>query len=119
MITIRLTLPSRDAKIELMGYIGQPLTLLGHYTVGETELSSPPDILVIPDKAADVRGTGNTNRSDSWEAAPLQQIVKEVAVPPLSTKTSRNQKPGGFTVGNTHGLVSATSTHAARPCAAL
>lgn len=97
-----VALPSRGAKIEVfMGYAGQPLTLLGRYTVDEIELSGPPDTLVIRGKAADMRGTGKTTRSGSWENVPLQQIVKDIAarngwepVCPVQTNVPRVDQRG-------------------------
>ncbi|MDD0972433.1 phage late control D family protein [Pseudomonas fontis] len=75
-----LTLPARGALIEIhLGYAGQTLTRLGRYTVDEVELSGPPDTVIIRGKASDMRGTGKTTRSGSWENVPLQQIVRDVA----------------------------------------
>ncbi|WP_060510117.1 phage late control D family protein [Pseudomonas sp. NBRC 111124] len=74
-----VALPARGALIELhLGYADQPLTRLGRYTVDEVELSGPPDTLVIRGKASDLRGSGRTIRSGSWEAVPLQRIVAEI-----------------------------------------
>ena len=74
-----VALPARGALIEVhLGYAGQPLTRLGRYTVDEVELSGPPDTLVIRGKASDLRGSGRTIRSGSWEAVPLQRIVAEI-----------------------------------------
>lgn len=74
-----VALPARGALLEVhLGYAGQPLTRLGRYTVDEVELSGPPDTLVIRGKASDLRGTGRTIRSGSWEAVPLQRIVAEI-----------------------------------------
>jgi phage protein D len=75
-----VALPSRGASIEVyLGYSGQALTRLGRYTVDEVELSGPPDSLVIRGKASDMRGSGKTTRSGSWENVPLQQIVGDIA----------------------------------------
>lgn len=92
-----VALPSRGAGIEVyLGYTGQALTRLGRYTVDEIELSGPPDTLVIRGKASDMRGSGKTVRSGSWENVPLQQIVRDVAarngwqpVCPVQTKVPR------------------------------
>ncbi|MFJ4444188.1 phage late control D family protein [Pseudomonas sp. NPDC089422] len=92
-----LALPARGALIEVhLGYTGQPLTRLGRYTVDEVELSGPPDTLVIRGKASDLRGTGRTIRSGSWEAVPLQHIVAEIgarngwqAICPVLTQVQR------------------------------
>ncbi|WP_116828075.1 phage late control D family protein [Pseudomonas syringae] len=75
-----VALPSRGADIEIyLGYEGQPLTRLGLYTVDDIESSGPPDTLVIRGKASDMRGSGRTTRSGSWEGVSLQQIVNDVA----------------------------------------
>lgn len=92
-----LALPARGAVLQVhLGYAGQPLTRLGRYTVDEVELSGPPDTLVIRGKASDLRGTGKTIRSGSWEAATLQRIVAEIgarngwqAVCPVTVKLPR------------------------------
>ncbi|WP_434573118.1 phage late control D family protein [Pseudomonas sp. Z3-8] len=92
-----VALPPRGAGVEVyLGYTGQALTRLGRYTVDEIELSGPPDTLVIRGKASDMRGSGKTVRSGSWENVPLQQIVRDVAarngwqpVCPVQTKVPR------------------------------
>ncbi|UVM74397.1 phage late control D family protein [Pseudomonas alvandae] len=92
-----VTLPTRGARIEVyLGYAGKALTRLGQYTVDEVEVSGPPDTLRIRGKASDMRGSGKTVRSGSWENVPLQQIVRDVAarngwqpVCPVQTKVPR------------------------------
>lgn len=92
-----VALPTRGAGIEVyLGYTGQALARLGRYTVDEIELSGPPDTLVIRGKASDMRGSGKTVRSGSWESVSLQQIVRDVAarngwqpVCPVQTKVPR------------------------------
>ncbi|WP_426247262.1 phage late control D family protein [Pseudomonas sp. TWR3-1-1] len=75
-----VSLPSRGASIEVfLGYSGTALTRLGRYTVDEVELSGPPDTLVIRGKASDMRGSGKTTRSGSWEGVSLASIVKDIA----------------------------------------
>ncbi|MET3051021.1 contractile injection system protein, VgrG/Pvc8 family [Pseudomonas alkylphenolica] len=75
-----VTLPARGAIVEVhLGYAGQTLTRLGRYTVDEVELSGPPDSIVIRGKASDMRGTGKSTRSGSWENVALQQIVADIA----------------------------------------
>ena len=75
-----VSLPSRGASIEVfLGYSGTALTRLGRYTVDEVELSGPPDTLVIRGKASDMRGSGKTTRSGSWESVSLTNIVNDVA----------------------------------------
>lgn len=92
-----VTLPTRGARIEVyLGYAGKALTRSGQYTVDEVEVSGPPDTLRIRGKASDMRGSGKTVRSGSWENVPLQQIVRDVAarngwqpVCPVQTKVPR------------------------------
>jgi len=75
-----VTLPARGAKIEVfLGYSGQALARLGSYTVDEIEVTGPPDTLTLRGKASDMRGSGKTTRSGSWEAVPLAKIVSDVA----------------------------------------
>lgn len=75
-----VTLPARGAAIEIhLGYAGQTLTRLGRYTVDEVELSGPPDSVIIRGKASDMRGSGKTTRSGSWENVALQRIVGDIA----------------------------------------
>ena len=75
-----VSLPSRGASIEIfLGYTATALTRLGRYTVDEVELSGPPDTLVIRGKASDMRGSGKTTRSGSWEGVSLASIVNDVA----------------------------------------
>lgn len=75
-----VALPSRGANVEVfIGYAGQALVKLGRYTVDEIEVSGPPATLTIRGKASDMRGTGKTTRSGSWEGVPLRQIVSDIA----------------------------------------
>lgn len=97
-----VTLPARGALIEVhLGYAGRMLTRLGCYTVDEVELSGPPDSIVIRGKASDMRGSGKSTRSGSWEDAPLQQIVSDIAarngwqpVCPVTTRVPRVDQLG-------------------------
>ncbi|MGY3296730.1 phage protein D [Pseudomonas sp. TE6288] len=92
-----VALPARGARIEVhLGYVGQALARLGRYTVDEIEVSAPPRTMVIRGKASDMRGTGKTTRSGSWEGVPLSQIVRDIAarngwtpVCPVQTKVDR------------------------------
>jgi phage protein D len=75
-----VSLPERGASIEVyLGYAETSLVRLGRYTVDEIELSGPPDSLVIRGKASDMRGSGKTTRSCSWENISLATIVATVA----------------------------------------
>jgi phage protein D len=92
-----VALPARGGRVEvLLGYEGQALTRMGAYTVDEVQLSGPPDTLVIRGKASDMRGSGKTIRSGSWENVPLSDIVTDIAkrngweaVCPVTTKVER------------------------------
>lgn len=75
-----VSLPKRGGGIEVyLGYDGQALARLGRYTVDEVEVTGPPDTITIRGKASDMRGSGKTTRSGSWENVPLAQIVRDVA----------------------------------------
>ncbi|WP_176517627.1 phage late control D family protein [Pseudomonas faucium] len=75
-----VTLPRRGAKIEVfLGYVGRPLVRMGSYAVDEIEVTGPPDTITLRGKASDMRGSGKTTRSGSWEDASLAQIVSDVA----------------------------------------
>lgn len=74
-----VTLPKRGAGIEIyLGYGTNALARLGRYTVDDIEVSGPPDTLVIRGKASDMRGSGKTTRSGSWENVPLSRIVSDI-----------------------------------------
>ena len=75
-----VTLPARGASIEIyLGYAGSTLTREGRYIVDDIELSGPPDTLVIRGKASDMRGSGKTTRSGSWEGVSLAAIVNTIS----------------------------------------
>lgn len=92
-----VALPARGGRVEVfLGYEGKPITRMGAFTVDEVQVSGPPDELTIRGKASDMRGSGKTVRSGSWENVPLSQIVTEVAkrngwepVCPVTTKVER------------------------------
>ncbi|AZC31523.1 Phage tail protein D [Pseudomonas chlororaphis subsp. piscium] len=92
-----VALPARGARIEVyLGYGVQAQARLGQYTVDEIEVSAPPRTMVIRGKASDMRGSGKTTRSGSWEGVPLSQIVRDVAARngwapacPVQTKVDR------------------------------
>lgn len=92
-----VALPPRGAGIEIfLGYAESALTRIGRYVVDDIDFSGPPDTLVISGKASDMRGSGKTTRSGSWEDVPLSRIVADVAarngwqpVCSVQTKVSR------------------------------
>lgn len=74
-----VALPRRGAKIQVyLGY-GQDLAEQGVYTVDAVEYAGPPDVIVIRGRASDMRGSGKTVRSGSWEGVSLARIVGDVA----------------------------------------
>lgn len=75
-----VTLPSRGVGIEVyLGYAETSLARMGRYVVDEITVSGPPDTIVIQGKASDMRGSGKTIRSGSWENVPLSKIVADIA----------------------------------------
>lgn len=75
-----VALPKRGASIEIyLGYVGSGLARLGRYTVDGVTVSGPPDTMVIRGKASDMRGSGKTTRSGSWEDVALSRIVGDIA----------------------------------------
>ncbi|MCU1730616.1 MULTISPECIES: phage late control D family protein [unclassified Pseudomonas] len=75
-----LALPARGAELEVyLGYAGQELTRLGRYIIDEIDLNGPPAVMELRGKACDMRGTGKSIRSGSWENVPLQRIVRDIA----------------------------------------
>ena len=92
-----VTLPRRGVGIEVyLGYAETGLARLGRYVVDEVTVSGPPDTIVIKGKASDMRGSGKTIRSGSWEGVPLSTIVADIAarngwqaVCPVATKIAR------------------------------
>ncbi|WP_350614738.1 contractile injection system protein, VgrG/Pvc8 family [Pseudomonas sp. HY7a-MNA-CIBAN-0227] len=75
-----VSLPSKGAGVEIyLGYEETALVRLGRYVVDEIEVSGPPSTMVLRGKASDMRGSGKTIRSGSWEDAPLSKIVADIA----------------------------------------
>lgn len=75
-----VTLPPRGAKVEIfLGYSAQAMARIGSYTVDEIEVTGPPDTITLRGKASDMRGSGKTTRSGSWEDVALAKIVSDVA----------------------------------------
>ncbi|MED5608476.1 contractile injection system protein, VgrG/Pvc8 family [Pseudomonas sp. JH-2] len=74
-----VSLPRRGAKIEVhLGY-GQALAKQGVYMVDAVEFAGPPDVIVVRGRASDMRGSGKSVRSGSWENVSLSRIVSDVA----------------------------------------
>jgi len=74
-----VSLPRRGAKIEVhLGY-GQALAKQGVYMVDAVEFAGPPDVVVVRGRASDMRGSGKSARSGSWESVSLSRIVSDIA----------------------------------------
>jgi phage protein D len=92
-----VTLPRKGVGIEIyLGYQETSLVRLGRYVVDGVAVSGPPDTIVIKGKASDMRGSGKTVRSGSWEDVPLSAIVGDIAARngwspacPVGTKVAR------------------------------
>jgi len=92
-----VTLPRKGVGIEIyLGYVETGLARFGRYVVDDVEVSGPPDTIVIKGKASDMRGSGKTIRSGSWEDVPLSKIVGDIAARngwepgcPVATKVAR------------------------------
>ena len=70
----------KDAGIEIyLGYVETGVARLGRYVVDEITVSGLPDTIVIKGKASDMRGSGKTIRSGSWENVLLSKIVADIA----------------------------------------
>ncbi|KAF1056649.1 MAG: hypothetical protein GAK44_00160 [Pseudomonas delhiensis] len=75
-----ITLPPRGAALDVhMGYAGQPLSHMGRYVVDSIVYSGAPNTLLIKGKAADMLGTGKTQRSGSWENTTLAAVVRDIS----------------------------------------
>lgn len=76
----QVVLPRRGSSVEIyLGYAETSLKRLGRYAVDSVEVSGPPDTIVIKGKASDMRGSGKTIRSGSWEDVPQSKIVADIA----------------------------------------
>jgi len=73
-------LPNRGAAIDLaIGWVGEPLTSKGSFTVDEVEHSGAPDILTIRAKSASMTNTMHERREKSWHGMTIADIVKAIA----------------------------------------
>lgn len=73
-------IPNRGADIKLsIGWVGQPLTSKGSFTVDEVEHSGAPDILTIRAKSASMTNAMHERREQSWHGVTIADIVKAIA----------------------------------------
>lgn len=72
--------PPKGANLQVsLGWMGQPLSPMGRYTVDEIELSGPPATVTIRAKPADMRQDARSTRSLAYESTTLKDIVAQVA----------------------------------------
>ncbi len=72
--------PRRGAVLSLfLGYEGDGLIYMGRFTVDETEVSGPPDILTIRAKAADMREGLKAQKTRAFDATTIGAIVAQIA----------------------------------------
>lgn len=76
----KLTLPRKGATMQIwLGWQGAPLVDKGTYTIDEVEHSGAPDSLSIRGKAADLRGSLNKQREQSYHDQTLASILELIA----------------------------------------
>lgn len=78
----------RRARVYL-GYFEAGLARQALYVDDEITVSGSPDTLVVKGKATDMRGSGKTIRSGSWEGVLLSKIVADIAVRTVGTRCAR------------------------------
>lgn len=89
-----LAMPPKGATMQVrIGWKGSPLVDKGTYTIDELEHSGPPDCLTIRGKSADMRGTLQQSREQSFHQQSVSSIIDVIAVRhQLKTKISDNLK---------------------------
>lgn len=74
------SLPRIGAELEVwLGYAETELLPMGKYMVDEIELRSPPAILTVGGRAADMGGTFKNRTSQSWDKTTLGELVTQIA----------------------------------------
>lgn len=75
-----LALPRKGATMQVwLGWRDQPLVDKGTYTIDELEHSGAPDTLSIRGKAADLRGSLNKQREQSYHEQTLADMLETIA----------------------------------------
>ena len=87
--TIEISLDDRDSKIEMprtgaelavsLGYEKVGISHLGLYVVDEIGISGPPDTLTIRGRAANFRKSLKAQKTRSWDAGTLGDIISDIA----------------------------------------
>lgn len=89
-----LAMPPKGATMQVrIGWKGSALVDKGTYTIDELEHSGPPDCLTIRGKAADMRGTLQQSREQSFHKQSVSSIIDVIAARhQLKAKISDNLK---------------------------
>ncbi|HCD15452.1 phage late control D family protein [Shewanella sp.] len=89
-----LAMPPKGATMQVnIGWKGSALVDKGTYTIDELEHSGPPDSLTIRGKSADMRGTLQKSREQSFHQQNISSIVDTIAARhQLKTKISDKLK---------------------------
>ncbi|MDF3606164.1 hypothetical protein PE067_08495 [Paracoccus sp. DMF-8] len=76
----RIAWPEEDARIEIaLGFQGQPLHILGIFSVDGLSGTGPALTLRVTATAADMKGEIRAPKTRSWENVTLAQIVRDIA----------------------------------------
>lgn len=76
----QLALPAKGASMQVhIGWLNGSLIDKGTYTIDELEHSGPPDSLTIRGKSADMRGTLQQTREQSYHQQTVDAIVSTIA----------------------------------------
>ncbi|WP_338728097.1 phage late control D family protein [Shewanella baltica] len=88
----QLDMPPKGATMQVcIGWKGNALVDKGTYTIDELEHSGPPDILTIRGKSADMRGTLQQSREQSYHQQNVSSIIDIIAARhQLKAKVSDN-----------------------------
>jgi len=89
-----LAMPPKGASMQVrIGWKGSALVDKGTYTIDELEHSGPPDSLTIRGKSADMRGTLQQSREQSFHQQSVSSIIDTIAARhQLKTKISDKLK---------------------------
>lgn len=89
-----LAMPPKGATMQVrIGWKGSALVDKGTYTIDELEHSGPPDCLTIRGKSADMRGTLQQSREQSFHKQSVSSIIDVIAARhQLKAKISDNLK---------------------------
>ena len=89
-----LAMPPKGATMQVrIGWKGSALVDKGTYTIDELEHSGPPDAITIRGKSADMRGTLQQSREQSFHKQSVSSIIDVIAARhQLKAKISDNLK---------------------------